>query len=393
DEKIFQPSQNIEGGSVVPVGAVVAGVVGVVVGMAVVVAAIVTCRARLSHATSPGKTHQCYHSSHDSLQLPHGNMYPSCTRHPSRELLTTFSPGPVVVTQVTSGRSSMRSSPLTRRSSTRSAPAGMSPRRYRPRTPSVRGGAANVVEVEDDGITTPRVEIQSPSKSLASIILRLRGDTSESHHSSPSLPCEPSEVSSQATLDLTQNLMPTEYQLQSSSSPYLSPQAYASSPNHDLHQPIIKDAGQSTAIHTASQINSVSYTTPLISLTTQSSTLPQAFAPSPIFMTPNSCNTAPQLCTSPQVNVVPIDLSSQVKVVPHIQNTSQIHIECIDQFPVQMHEVPHVQRTFEQPVHLSEQILQKQHQEATFSQAEGDIITAQQLNYTNVTTQQSSPDT
>ncbi|KAK4309947.1 hypothetical protein Pmani_018451 [Petrolisthes manimaculis] len=80
------------------------------------------------------------------------------------ELLATFSPGPVVVTQVTSNRSSRRSSPLLRRSSTRSAPGGTTHRGMRPRTSSCRGGPVHVLEVEADDIIKPRVEIHSPSK-------------------------------------------------------------------------------------------------------------------------------------------------------------------------------------------------------------------------------------
>ncbi|XP_050705463.1 tyrosine-protein phosphatase non-receptor type 23-like [Eriocheir sinensis] len=102
-----------------------------------------------------------------------GVMFPTYSggSHPSCELLTTFSPGPVVVTQVTSARSSRRSSPLMRKSSTRSAPGGSSPRRTRPRAASCRGGPVHVLEVEADDITTPRVEIHSPSR-LSRLSLR-----------------------------------------------------------------------------------------------------------------------------------------------------------------------------------------------------------------------------
>lgn len=64
--------------------------------------------------------------------------------------MTTFASGPVVVTQVTPAR----------RSSTRSLHG---------RGPSTRGGPVHVVEVEADGITTPTVEIESPSRSRVSL--------------------------------------------------------------------------------------------------------------------------------------------------------------------------------------------------------------------------------
>lgn len=72
------------------------------------------------------------------------------------EMMTTYASGPVVVTQVTPAR----------RSSTRSLQS---------RTPSTRGGPVHVVEVEADDITTPTVEIESPSRSR--INLRGRGYT------------------------------------------------------------------------------------------------------------------------------------------------------------------------------------------------------------------------
>ncbi|XP_069971566.1 protein turtle homolog B [Penaeus vannamei] len=177
------PTVAAGGGGGPQVSVVVAGVVGVVVGVAIVVAVVVTCRARRGHTSSPGKSEQYHHSKDSLLELPQGSMYQTCTRHPSRELLTTFSPGPVVVTQVTSGRSSIRSSPLPRRSSTRSAPGGTSPRGHRPRSRS--GGPVNVVEVEADTCMAPRVEIESPSRESICGRLSLRGDPYTIHDSPP----------------------------------------------------------------------------------------------------------------------------------------------------------------------------------------------------------------
>ncbi|KAK8384823.1 hypothetical protein O3P69_014406 [Scylla paramamosain] len=173
-----QPTDSPRGPGGTPLSVVVSGaVVGVVVGVAVVVAGVVTCRARRGHASSPGKAHHHHHHnvSRDSLLerpspgvlfQPYGGSSP-----PSCELLTTFSPGPVVVTQVTSARSSRRSSPLMRKSSTRSAPGGSSPRGIRPRAASCRGGPVHVLEVEADDVTTPRVEVHSPSR-LSRLSLR-----------------------------------------------------------------------------------------------------------------------------------------------------------------------------------------------------------------------------
>ncbi|XP_042214823.1 uncharacterized protein LOC121861241 isoform X2 [Homarus americanus] len=147
------PTDPPRNGGGAPVSVVVSAVVGVVVGVAVVVAGVVTCRARRNHASSPGKSHQHQSASRDSLlELSQGALYQSCTSHPLFELLATFTPGPVVVTQVTPGRSS-------RRASTRSVPGSGSPKITRARTPSVSGGPVHVVEVEADDITTPRVEI------------------------------------------------------------------------------------------------------------------------------------------------------------------------------------------------------------------------------------------
>lgn len=77
-----------------------------------------------------------------------------------------------------------------RRSSSRSAPSGSLRRGTRPRsrTSSLRGDPVNLMEVEADDVTTPRVEIHSPS-SLSK--LSLRGDTSSLHNSPPlSLRCQ-----------------------------------------------------------------------------------------------------------------------------------------------------------------------------------------------------------
>ncbi|XP_071546854.1 uncharacterized protein [Panulirus ornatus] len=147
-----------------PVSMVVAGVVvGLVVGFAVVVAGVVSCRARRTHALSRGKTghHQqsSAPSSQDSLlRPPSGALYHSCISSPSCELLTTFSPGPVVVTQVTSRGSS-------RRTSIRSSPGSASPRGPRP---ALRGGPVHLLELEVDDVTIPRVEVHSSASSRLS---------------------------------------------------------------------------------------------------------------------------------------------------------------------------------------------------------------------------------
>nr|XP_053641804.1 hemicentin-1-like [Cherax quadricarinatus] len=102
---------------------------------------------------------------------------------PPSELLTTFSPGPVVVTQLNPGRSS-------RRASTLSAPGGSSPRDFHRRAPSVSGDPVHVLEVEDDDITTPRVEIHSPSRLPR---INLTSEDLKGQDSPPllSLRCEP----------------------------------------------------------------------------------------------------------------------------------------------------------------------------------------------------------
>ncbi|XP_068205331.1 uncharacterized protein [Palaemon carinicauda] len=305
---ILQPDGDVEEGSGLPVNAIVGGAAAVAIGLAGVVAAIVFCRAHRSQNNSRGKSQQFHHASHDSLlELPHGTMYQPCTRHPSRELLTTFSPGPVAVTQVTSGRSSIRSSPLPRRSSTRSAPGGTSLRRHRPRTPSVRGGPVHVVEVESDSITTPRVEIESPSKSLASIQMSLRGDTSEVRQSPPlSLPCDTLEPpATPAPNEMSQSLLPTDF-------------------NFTL-------------------------------LTTQADTVPQTLVPSNIFTTPYPYNTASQICASPQVHVVtaaPDIITSQAPPTQtQIQNTPQIHIVSEDHLASHIQDAPQVLRVHEPLMH------------------------------------------
>ncbi|XP_068205338.1 uncharacterized protein [Palaemon carinicauda] len=340
---ILQPDGDVEEGSGLPVNAIVGGATAVAIGLAGVVAAIVFCRARRSQNNSPGKSQQFHHASHDSLlELPHGTMYQPCTRHPSRELLTTFSPVPVVVTQVTSDRSSIRSSPLPRRSSTRSAPGGTSPRWHRPSTPSVRGGPVHVVEVESDSITTPRVEIESSSKSLASIRISLRGDTSE---------------------------------------------------------PLAIDPAHLVQLHAESPINTVSYTTQHISLTTQAGTVPQTLVPSNIFTTPHPYNTAPQICTASQVLVVtaaPDIITSQAPPTQsQIQNTPQIHIESEDHLVSHIQEAPQVLRVHEPIMHPEASQQQQQiKQEASAVQSGGEITTAPQHHLTTpITKQRSSPDT
>ncbi|XP_068205307.1 uncharacterized protein [Palaemon carinicauda] len=399
---ILQPDGDVEEGSGLPVNAIVGGAAAVAIGLAGVVAAIVFCRARRSQNNSPGKSQQFHHASHDSLlELPHGTMYQPCTRHPSRELLTTFSPGPVVVTQVTSGRSSIRSSPLPRRSSTRSAPGGTSPRRHRPRTPSVRGGPVHVVEVESDSITTPRVEIESPSKSLASIRMSLRGDTSEVRQSPPlSLPCDTLEPpATSAPNEMSQSLLPTDIQLHSASTPHLLPQTYVTSPIQALPQPLAIDPAHSVQLHAESPINTVSYTTQHISLTTQAGTVPQTLVPSNIFTTPHPYNTAPQICTAPQVHVVtaaPDIITSQAPPTQtQIQNTPQIHIESEDHLVSHIQEAPQVLRVHEPLMH-PEALQQQQQiaQEASAVQSGGEITTAPQHHPTTpITKQRSSPDT
>ncbi|XP_050713630.1 uncharacterized protein LOC126996811 isoform X2 [Eriocheir sinensis] len=140
------------------VGILVSGVVGVVVGVAVVVTAVVICRTRQVHvssssSSSSSKANQYGKKSGDSLlEVPQGGSMLSTTTSPSCEMMTTFASGPVVVTQVTPAR----------RSSTRSLHS---------RAPSTSGGPVHVVEVEADDITTPTVEIESPSRSR----LNLRG--------------------------------------------------------------------------------------------------------------------------------------------------------------------------------------------------------------------------
>ncbi|XP_068205330.1 uncharacterized protein, partial [Palaemon carinicauda] len=364
---ILQPDGDVEEGSGLPVNAIVGGAAAVAIGLAGVVAAIMFCRARRSQNNSPGKSQQFHHVSHDSLlELPHGTMYQPCTRHPSRELLTTSSPGPVVVTQVTSGRSSIRSSPLPRRSSTRSAPGGTFLRRHRPRTPSVCGGPVHVVEVESDSITTPRVEIESPSKSLASIRMSLRGDTSEVRQSPPlSLPCDTLEPpATPAPNEMSQSLLPTDFQLHSASTPHLLPQTYVTSPIQALPQPLAIDPAHSVQLHAESPINTVSYTTQHISLTTQAGTVPQTLVPSNIFTTPHPYNTAPQICTAPQVHVAtaaPDIITSQAPPTQtQIQNTPQIHIESEDHLVSHIQEAPQVLRVHEPLMHP--ETLQQQQQ-------------------------------
>ncbi|XP_068205325.1 myb-like protein U [Palaemon carinicauda] len=259
------------------------------------------------------------------------------------ELLTTFSPGPVVVTQVTSGRSSIRSSPMPRRSSTRSAPGGTSPRRHRTRTPSVRGGPVHVVEVESDSITTPRVEIESPSKSLASIRMSLRGDTSEVRQSPPlSLPCDTLEPpATPAPNEMSQSLLPTDFQVNSASTPHLLPQTYVISPIQALPQPLAIDPAHSVQLHAESPINTVSYT-----VRPNTSALQLKLA---------QFHRPPQICTAPQVHVVmaaPNIINSQAPPTQtQIQNTPQIHIESEDHLVSHIQEAPQVLRVHEPLMH------------------------------------------
>ncbi|XP_069191854.1 mucin-2-like [Procambarus clarkii] len=256
-----------------PVSVVVSGVVvGVVVGVAVVVAGVVTCRARHAQRNSPGKTHQHHNASRNSLlELPQGALYQSYTRHPSCELLTTFSPGPVVVTQVTSGRSSKRSSPLFRKSSTRSAPGGPSPRGMRPRSSSCRGGPVHVLEVEADDITTPRVEIQSPSR-LSRLSLRSEAFKLRDSPSPLSLQCEAlQQAESQAELHLVaqgeaqgEAQSASRVHLQSFSASHLRP----SSQQRVSPQPY--DAVMLQHLHP--QVHTIPHTVPQITLTSQAHT-------------------------------------------------------------------------------------------------------------------------
>ncbi|XP_066990039.1 proline-rich protein 36-like [Macrobrachium rosenbergii] len=339
------------------------------------------------------------------------------------ELLTTFSPGPVVVTQVTSGRSSIRSSPLPRRSSTRSAPGGTSPRRHRPRTPSVRGGPVHVVEVESDSITTPRVEIESPSKSLASIRMSLRGDTSEVRHSPTlSLPCDPLQPpETNAPNEMSsQSLLQTDFQLHPASSPHLSPQTYVPSPIQAvvLPQPLVVDPAHPVQLHAESPINTVSYTTP------------QTLPPSNMYAaaTPHPYSTAPQICTAPQVHVVaagahalspapPDIITSQAPMTTTMMmmsrpfpNAPQIHIESED------HLLPHMQEAappqglirVHEPL-MNPKVAQQQQQVALEASAaihsDGEVTATALQHYptttttttaaaaTPVTKQRSSPDT
>ncbi|KAK8384708.1 hypothetical protein O3P69_014348 [Scylla paramamosain] len=151
-----QPTESPRNAGVgAPVGILVSGVVGVVVGVAVVVTGVVICRARQVHASpssssSSGKGNQYLKTSGDPLiEVPQSASFHSAATSPSCEMMTTFASGPVVVTQVTPAR----------RSSTRSLHG----------RPSTRGGPVQVVEVEADGITTPTVEIESPSRSRVSL--------------------------------------------------------------------------------------------------------------------------------------------------------------------------------------------------------------------------------
>ncbi|XP_071540844.1 uncharacterized protein [Panulirus ornatus] len=265
-----------------PVSVVVAGVVvGVVVGVAVVVAGVVACRAHRAHAYSPGKTHQHHNSSQDSLiELPPGVMYQSYSSHPSCELLTTFSPGPVVVTQVTPGRSGRRSLPLSRRSSTRSAPGGRSPRPIRPRAFSCRGGPVHVVEVEADDVTTPRVEIHSPSR-LAR--LGLRGDPFRFHDSSLlSLRCDPMhrpEPKGEARR-VPKGATKASSQLQLTPHVHLSPQSFTSSQPHLSSQ--LLDVADQHHLHPQVHTVNLPYTIPQIQITPQphhTATLTQTVSP------------------------------------------------------------------------------------------------------------------
>nr|XP_053641803.1 uncharacterized protein LOC128695329 [Cherax quadricarinatus] len=274
-EEPAPPTETPRNSGGTPVSVVVSGVVvGVVVGVAVVVAGVVTCRARRGHASSPGKTHQYHNASRDSLlELPQGAMYQSCSSHPSCELLTTFSPGPVVVTQVTSGRSSKRSSPLFRKSSTRSAPGGNSPRGMRPRSASCRGGPVHVVEVEADDITTPRVEIQSPSRFSR---LSLRGDTFK-YRDSPSplsLQCEVlQQPEPQVELHLVPQSEALEPQLQPASQVHLSPQSFSAPQMHPSHQQHLSPQSydSTTPQHLHPQVHTVTHphSIPQITLTSQ----------------------------------------------------------------------------------------------------------------------------
>ncbi|XP_071540781.1 uncharacterized protein [Panulirus ornatus] len=263
------PTEPPRSGVGAPVSVVVSGVVGVVVGVAVVVAGIVTCRVRRAHASSPGKTHQQQNARQDSLlELPHAAVYQSCSSsHPSCELLTTFSPGPVVVTQVTPGR----------RASTRSANEGTSPRAIRARTPSTRGGPVHVVEVEADDITTPTVEIESPSRLSR---LSLRDDALNLRDSPPiSLHCEalqqplPQAGPQSGSQGGPQNGAAVDPQLASTHHAHLSSQSYSPLQAHSTSQPLAATQHPQQQIHTVN----LPHTMPSIQLIPQvpTATLPQ----------------------------------------------------------------------------------------------------------------------
>ncbi|XP_042221457.1 uncharacterized protein LOC121865955 [Homarus americanus] len=293
-EETPPPTESPRNNGGTPVSVVVSGVVvGVVVGVAVVVAGVVTCRARRSQSSSPGKAHQYHNASRNSLlELPQSAVYQSCTSHLSHDLLTTFAPGPVVVTQVTSARSSKRPSPLLRKSSTRSAPGGTSPRGMRPRSASCRGGPVHVVEVEADDITTPRVEIQSPTRmsrlSLQAEAFKLRRESPPrlSIHREPLQQKQPEPQADPLHHPLASpqgEVHPDPPQLHATSQVHLSPQSFSVAPQH-VHpstqsrlSPQPYDAVTQQHLHPQVHTVTLPHTIPQITLTPQAhtATLPQ----------------------------------------------------------------------------------------------------------------------
>ncbi|XP_071548006.1 uncharacterized protein [Panulirus ornatus] len=236
-QKEEPPSPVEESAPATPLSVVMAGVVvGVVMAVAVVVAVTVTCRAHHQHhqAHMPSETHYHHTTSQDSLmEVPVTALYRSCSRHPSCELLTTFSPGPIVVTQVTPRRSFSRSSLPRRRASTLSTPGSRSPRPVRPRAFSCRGGAVHVLQVD---AANPRAALSSPSRwttlrGLRGGALRLEQDSDSSTFS---LRREPFQQGSG---------LQTTPKFQSTPHVHLSPQCFLSSQDRCPSQPHMSPQG------------------------------------------------------------------------------------------------------------------------------------------------------
>ncbi|KAK8734470.1 hypothetical protein OTU49_005826, partial [Cherax quadricarinatus] len=335
-ERAPHPTEPPRGRGGAPVSVVVSGVVvGVVVGVAVVVAGVVTCRARRGHASSsssssPGKTHQHQSGSRDSLlELSQGAMYQSSASHPSCELLTTFSPGPVVVTQLNPGRSS-------RRASTLSAPGGSSPRDFHRRAPSVSGDPVHVLEVEDDDITTPRVEIHSPSRLPR---INLTSEDLKGQDSPPllSLRCEPL----QQALSQARPQVSPQPELESGSSEQqaethtaldaetqtgdleLSPEAHA---QHFTQSHSLTQTHPMTHIHSIPQV----YPTPHVHSTPQVQSTPEVHPTTHIH---------PTTYIHPTTQV---HQTHQAQPSCQVQSTSQAHPTTLDHLTPQTHSTTHL---------------------------------------------------